>query len=67
MSDKTSDLREAYSPEQFQQAFSLSKSTFYELVKAGRLRAVKVGRRTLITRADADAFLASLTELSTTN
>lgn len=67
MSDNNCDLRGAYSPEQFQRAFALSKSTFYELVKAGRLRAVKCGRRTLITRADADAFLASLPELSTTN
>lgn len=66
MSDNTSDLRGAYSPEQFQQAYCLSKSTFYELVKAGRLRAVKCGRRTLITRAGADAFLASLPALSTT-
>lgn len=67
MSDAIPDFRGAYSPEQFQQAFSLSKSLFYALVKAGRLRAVKVGRRTLITRADADAFLASLPELNTTN
>ncbi len=35
----------------------LSRSTLYELLKAGRLRAVKVGGRRLILREDLQALL----------
>ncbi len=35
----------------------LSRSTLYELLKAGKLRAVKVGGRRLILREDLQALL----------
>jgi excisionase family DNA binding protein len=35
-----------------------SRSTLYELVRAGRLHLRKVGRRSLIARSDLDALLA---------
>jgi excisionase family DNA binding protein len=35
----------------------LSRSTLYELLKAGRLRAVKIGGRRLILRASLEALL----------
>ncbi len=43
----------------------VSRSTLYREIKAGKLRAVKVARRTLITRDDQAAWVASLSELKT--
>lgn len=43
----------------------LSKTGLYAQIKAGKLRAVKAGGKTLITRADQEAWVASLTELKT--
>ena len=43
----------------------LSKTGLYAQIKAGKLRAVKVGGKTLITRADQEAWVASLSELNT--
>lgn len=43
----------------------ISRATLYREIKAGKLRAVKAARRTLITRADQEAWVASLTELKT--
>ena len=39
----------------------ISHTTFYELVKAGRIRTVKLGRRTFVTADEIDRFAASLT------
>ena len=39
----------------------LSRSNVYLLMKAGRLRAVKVGGRTYIPEAEAQRFVAELT------
>ena len=41
---------------------SLGRTTFYNEVRAGRLHVVKRGRRTLIARADAEAWLNALCE-----
>lgn len=38
----------------------LSRSRIYELLKRGELPARKAGRRTLISLADVDQYLASL-------
>jgi excisionase family DNA binding protein len=40
---------------------NISRTTFYELVKAGRLRTVKLGSRTYVSRAERERFLSSLT------
>lgn len=42
----------------------ISRSTLYLEIKSRRLRAIKVRGRTLISRADAAAWLASLPELT---
>lgn len=47
----------ALSIEGFARASSLGRSFIYEAIADGRLRTVKVGRRRLIMRADAEAFL----------
>lgn len=44
---------EAYDIKSFCKAFNVSRSFVYEEIKAGRLKVVKVGRRTLIPRAHA--------------
>jgi excisionase family DNA binding protein len=40
--------------------FSIGRTTFYAEVKAGRIRPVKVGRKTLIPEAEVERWLASL-------
>lgn len=50
---------QAYDIKSFCKAFNVSRSFVYEEMKAGRLKAVKVGRRTLIPRANALAWLNS--------
>lgn len=42
---------EAYDIKSFCKAFNVSRSFAYEEIKAGRLKMVKLGRRTLIPRA----------------
>jgi hypothetical protein len=42
----------------------LSRSTIYAEIKAGRLKARKIGRRTLVLGEDWRLFLTSLPELS---
>jgi excisionase family DNA binding protein len=47
----------------FCDAYRVCRETAYQQIRAGRLRAVKLGRKTLILRADAEAWAASLPEL----
>ena len=49
----------------FCDAYRMCRETAYRQIRDGKLRAVKVGRKTLILRADADAWAASLPELRT--
>ena len=44
---------------------SISRTAAYREINDGRLRITKVGRRTLIARTDADAWLDSLRETAT--
>jgi len=44
----------------FIERFSVSRSTVYRELAAGRLRFVKVGRRTYISRKDAETWLQAL-------
>jgi len=44
----------------FCDAYRVCRETAYQQIRTGRLRAVKLGRKTLILRADADAWAASL-------
>lgn len=50
----------AYSVTDVRRTFSIPRSTLYELMKAGRIEAVKLGRRRLVLGASLRAYLASL-------
>jgi hypothetical protein len=45
---------------EFVAAARVCKSKVYEEIRAGRLRAQKCGRRTLITRGEAERFIREL-------
>ena len=49
----------------FCDGYRVCRETAYQQIRTGRLRAVKLGRRTLIMRADVEAWAASLPELRT--
>ena len=49
----------------FCDAYRVCRETAYQQIRAGRLRAVKLGRKTLILRADAEIWAAALPELRT--
>lgn len=51
-----------WSPAQFAEAIGASRGHIYALLSNGRLKARKSGRRTIITREDAIAYLDSLPE-----
>jgi excisionase family DNA binding protein len=47
------------------EAYRLCREKAYQEIRARRLRAVKLGRKTLILRADAEVWAAALPELRT--
>ena len=53
------DDRRALSVSEFCRRYGVGRSKAYEEIKAGRLRAVKTGHRTLIIVDDAEAWLLS--------
>ena len=57
----------AFSIREFCFRYGIGRTNAYEEIAAGRLRAVKVGRRTLISHDAAEAWLAALPEMSGTN
>ena len=48
---------------EFCQWSRIGRTKFYAEVRAGSLRAIKIGRRTFVERKDADAWLASRPQL----
>jgi hypothetical protein len=57
-------LKIAYSIPEFLAACSLGRTFVYEEIKAGRLRAVKAGRRTLIEAAEGRRWLSALQRIA---
>jgi excisionase family DNA binding protein len=53
----------SYSPRQFCERHNLSNTTFYDQIKKGRLVALKVGRKTIITEEAEQDWLASLPKM----
>ena len=54
----TSSPRLALTIEQTCEALTISRPTFYELVAAGRLRTIKVGRRRIVPITEVERLLA---------
>ncbi|MBR1233668.1 helix-turn-helix domain-containing protein [Bradyrhizobium sp. AUGA SZCCT0182] len=55
----------ARSIDQFCQCFGIGRTTAYEQIKLGRLRARKVGKRTIIADDDAEEWLRNLPQVET--
>jgi excisionase family DNA binding protein len=55
--------REAFAVREFCARYGICRQTFYDEVKRKRLRAVKLGKKTVILKADAEAWAKSLPEL----
>ena len=55
--------REAFAVREFCARYGICRQTFYDKVHRGRLRAVKLGKKTLVLRADADAWVATMPAL----
>lgn len=64
MSGKTSVQPMAYSPADAAKAIGVSRSVIFGLLKLGHLPRRKIGRRTLILRADLDQYVASLAKVA---
>lgn len=54
--------RLAYSIDSFAEASDIGRTSVYEAIRDGRLKAVKCGTRTLIPASAADDFFANLPE-----
>lgn len=52
--------RAALSVTEFCDALSIGRTMFYQQLKAGRIRVLKVGTRTLVPASEVDAFLRKL-------
>jgi excisionase family DNA binding protein len=63
------EIREAFSVREFCAIYGICRQTFYDEIHRGRLKAVKLGAKTIVLKADADGWAASLPviELSTTS
>ena len=47
----------AYSVKEAVNVSSISRTTLYELIKAGKIKPAKIGTRTLIMRSDLEAMI----------
>lgn len=56
--------KQAYRVAEFCQVFGICKTATYNEIKSGRLKFFKVGRMTLISKTDADAWLKAHQEQS---
>lgn len=54
----------AYPLPEFLKQFGIGRTKAYQEINSGRLKAVKVGKRTLITAADAQTWLDGLPSFS---
>jgi excisionase family DNA binding protein len=61
---RTAPARRARTVKQFGADYGVGKTLTYAEIKAGRLRAVKVGSRTLILNEDSEAWARSLPEVT---
>jgi excisionase family DNA binding protein len=57
--------REAFAVREFCARYGICRDTFYEEVRRGRLRALKLGKKTIVLKVDAESWAKSLPELGT--
>jgi excisionase family DNA binding protein len=57
------NTKEAFAVREFCARYGICRDTFYNEVRRGRLRALKLGKKTIVMRADADAWAACLPAL----
>jgi hypothetical protein len=55
--------REAFAVAEFCGRYGICRETFYQEVRRGRLRALKLGAKTIVLKADADAWVATMPPL----
>jgi excisionase family DNA binding protein len=58
-----STTREAFSVREFCARYGICKQTFYDEIHRGRITAKKLGKKTVILRADAEAWAKALPAL----
>jgi len=61
----TDDDIAAFTIDEYCRRYRICRETAYREIRAGRLQARKLGRKTLILRADAETWAAGLPELRT--
>lgn len=52
--------KELFTVTEFLELFSISRTSFYEQVKQGKIRLLKLGKKSLIRRDDAEAWVDAL-------
>ena len=52
--------REAFAIGEFCARYGICRDTFYQEVRRGRLRALKLGKKTIILKTDADAWVSTM-------
>jgi hypothetical protein len=55
--------REAFAVREFCARYGICRDTFYSEVKRGRLRALKLGKKTIVLKVDAESWAKSLPAL----
>jgi excisionase family DNA binding protein len=55
--------REAFAVSEFCERYGICRETFYQEVRRGRLRALKLGAKTIVLKTDADAWVATMPPL----
>jgi predicted DNA-binding transcriptional regulator AlpA len=58
------EAKQAFSVAEFCSRYGISRASFYIELKRGRLQARKIGRKTIILRADAERWATSLPVLT---
>jgi excisionase family DNA binding protein len=57
--------REAFAVREFCARYGICRQTFYDEIKRGRIKARKLGKKTLVLKSDAESWAKSLPELAT--
>ena len=58
-------VKEAFAIKEICRAYGICRETVYNEIRHGRLRALKLGKKTIILKSDAENWAASLPELRT--